>query len=356
MGLFDKEPTAEEQRLIDKTQQITTFLASTKLASISFKKGDVTVDSSPKSLITDFVIKIKPIEGLGIGDFERIADGIAKAGKTVQTSIKPSGNATEIGILTENGNIKDLSDLSVEKAISVIKTSIRDRGKSEKAKSELASVPQILAILENNNDITKEQKDDVLAHLKDEQYKGKFAGEIAVLREHTTTEVVEEGLRQQSVLMAQAAVNDMQTLTVEKKTLDLPEWMKPHWGNNEEVNDISKNITRDEAGAAAANLGKLIVLLANKNPSISEDVQEGVVAAKNLTALRIKGNDASTPIEKSAEWMGQAELALVRASEEDLSVSDKIVEKYLGNRTFEISKGIELAREAEVNKNRQKVF
>jgi|GEM_PF-5559950 len=224
--------------------------------------------------------------------------------------------------------------------------------------AELAKVPQILSILGLSGDQIKQ----VIDASKTEAYKGKFFGEIAALEKiqingkAVTMEDVEAGLRNQSNLIAQAAVSDIESIA-NSTQLTFPPFLQPHWGNGGKANDVSEPITKDTAASAAANLAKLIVLLVKDNPEAAKSAQEGVIAANNLTNYILEGNSETITGDKIAQvegWLEVSKAALVTAATPHI-IKDIMKGKepqqplysYVNNRFAEIIKGTELVKTIE---------
>lgn len=213
------------------------------------------------------------------------------------------------------------------------------------AKPELASVfevPRILEILVEKNVITPEQQGEVI----DNRRQGAFDGQIAVERKLATQDQVDEGLRDQSVQIAEASVKDMADVAKGDK-LAYPIWFKgPHWGNKDGVNAVSEPITKDNAASAAANIAKLIMILANEVPAADRDPswQEAVKGAAKLTrGILGRSPERHLLADQGNVWKDQAVFAL-RAVAEKNGVNSDIVRQYTDNRFAEVAKGIELAK------------
>jgi len=221
-------------------------------------------------------------------------------------------------------------------------------------KAELGNIPQILAILVEQGKITANQQQDVLSKLNDKEYNPKklFAGQMAVKLGYVTNQEVAHGLREQSIKMVKAAVNDIQTIVAGER-LEFPEWMKPHWGNID-VNAPVKNVSQYDAASAAANVAKLIVQLANQRPEIAKTVQQGVIAAKNLTLGFIKGSSKEVPFnERAVGWLISAEQSLRKASVAN-NIDSNLHETYIEKRLGDVELGLAAYRGVKANKTAER--
>lgn len=219
--------------------------------------------------------------------------------------------------------------------------------------SQLNKVPRILDLLVAQGNLPSEAVASLLEATKDPQYAGKFVGEIAVEQELITTNKLKAGLVQQATQRAYAALADINEM-IDRGLQPLPDLSDtPHFGNNNQVNDIIEPIERADALIAAANVAELITKLANKNPSLLPELQQGVVAAKNLTMAIGFSDPKQFPLSRANQWMDQAATALrsaANASGIDASITDRYIENRINN---EISTGIGLTRAANLQQLQQ---
>ncbi len=117
------------------------------------------------------------------------------------------------------------------------------------------------------------------------------------------------------------------------------QWMKPNWGNGGVPNAVAGNLNRPCAAAAAANMGKLIVLLANARPDLADSMQEGVKATRELTFAAL--GEGSPTKAQLKDWSDKAadSLATIGVA---AGVNQEVIAKYINNRFTEVVKGGEL--------------
>lgn len=113
-------------------------------------------------------------------------------------------------------------------------------------------------------------------------------GDVDLNLGYTTKEKLKNCLIKQSI--ADASVEDMESLKISLTSLPFPDFVKPFWDNNGMINDVVKGAKPLETASAAANVGKLIALLSNSKPQIAKECQMGVIAAKNLIYEILNGN------------------------------------------------------------------
>jgi len=161
---------------------------------------------------------------------------------------------------------------------------------------ELAKVPQILAILEQKTIITPEQKRAILDVLDNAKSSGKtaFAGEVGVELGFYDKATLDQCLTEQAALKAEAAVKDIQTISMHGKQ-SAPTWLQANWGNNG-VNPSSPQATLAEGASAAANMAQNMVMIANQHPEIAAElvkIRVGFCPARTRHIARVFGSDSA---------------------------------------------------------------
>lgn len=161
--------------------------------------------------------------------------------------------------------------------------------------------------------------------------------------------MLDKALGEQARHIVTAAKEDIQSI-VEGKSLELPNWLKPHWGNRDQVNDRIDNPTIIDAASAAANVAKLIVLLTNQTPGIALEVQKGVLAA-GYVAEGILGSPIFSLVEKGQGFLEEAAEALRKVAQLN-NVQQTTIDKYINNRFAEIKAYIPAEKKVEGYINR----
>lgn len=209
------------------------------------------------------------------------------------------------------------------------------------ARNNLARVPKIIEYLERKGVLTVAQAHEVREAIRHNSYPGKFAGDIVVAKGFLKQDALDQHLCERAYLKVSAALDDLRFMRT-NNGLQLEEWQKPHFGNNDDINDIRKHITRHGAAAIVANTSRLIVLLAADNPELSDDseVFEGLLAARDLVQAMTYGDSAFSPLSKFAgKWLQSLKKALVKTAGKAKVDSSKM-EKYIQYRFAEIEHGI----------------
>lgn len=210
----------------------------------------------------------------------------------------------------------------------------------------LANVPQVLDFLVAKGEITHEQQAKLLADIQ--QGRKGFAAEMAIADGFITKEKVEQALTEQAAMKAQAAIIDIQSIGAHG-TITVPQWLKANWGNNG-VNPAAEHPTRSDGASAAANIAQNLVMLANTNPNpqLLPIIQQGIVAAGNLSRGIAQGDSATVPLAKMGgtwrEAMNNALLLSVQATQTaPLDAQGKPVDIYsfISARNAEVTAAIE---------------
>lgn len=231
----------------------------------------------------------------------------------------------------------------------------------EKVKSELANVPLIGKVLEDQGILSAAESKAVMAEIQrksdlnkvdSSQPKPGFFGEEAMKMTRAdgtallTKAQLDKGLEGQAQAKAAAAVTDLEKI-IAGKELDLPVWKKPHWGNGQGDNPVNAAInspSRTDASSSAANIAELIVLLANKNPTdaLKDDaskksITDGVSAASKLAAY-VSGDKNTTlsgdDVEKATKGLKLA------AKANGMDENNATLNSYITNRFSEVQVGV----------------
>jgi len=197
-------------------------------------------------------------------------------------------------------------------------------------KSRLSEVPRQLDFMQKEGILSMRSKMQVVHALKLEakQEKPRFGGDLAVdmgvMNERSSLPLspqdVNNSLKRQSLQKVDACLADIQAI-LSGATLDVPNWLKPQWGNGG-VNIPTHENALENGIAASAVLAQNLMLLSNSNPSIAKDAQPLILNLANLARGIANGDSARVPIkQKGSEWLGNVEAgyaSLVRASGAEL--------------------------------------
>lgn len=147
---------------------------------------------------------------------------------------------------------------------------------------KLPKVPQVGGLLELSQEQIKAVNNNPA---------NKFFGDKAVEMGFVSREKLNDALLSQSSRMSDAALQDIDMIVKDGKTLSYPPFLqKPQFGNNG-IN-IVENPTRVDAASASANLARTMTVIANNKPELANDLQPFVDEANKLTKTIVSGEKA----------------------------------------------------------------
>lgn len=206
--------------------------------------------------------------------------------------------------------------------------------------NNLSNIPRIIEYLERRGYLDVQQANEVRNAIRHNEFEGLFAGDIAVKKGFIDRETLDQQLCERALSKVNAALDDFRYLR-KNGTLTLEEWQVPAFGN-QKVNETRADMSRKGAAAIAANIARLIVILAADYPETAKNevLFKALLNARDMVRALTYGISSFAPLDKKHDiWVKQLEegLRLVAAK---ANIEEAVLEKYINNRFNELQQGI----------------